>query len=349
MICGKNSRKCLAKAIDLVFFRLRELLNTNQGQEIVSVYFTKLKVLWEELSNYNAHCTCGKCIYGGAKDVEHTMSFLMGLNDSYSHIRGQILLMDQIPPVNKIFSLVIQEECQRDVGSNSSNSAMAFNVRSNANHNPRNSTGNQNQTQNYKNYKRSQPLVCTHYNKTGHIKKMLSTSWLSSGISRNFTESRTNSLSTTDSQDVVTGLTQDQCEQIITLVSRKLASASANAVTMTTSPYSSSSDSHSSLYQIQTMSNGLFTSNVWILDSGATQHICNDRRLFLNVQTVKHISVKLPNHMLIQVKLMDSIQLTKEILLTNVLFVPQFELNLVSASSLTKDQTRMVELYFIML
>jgi len=38
----------------------------------------------------------------------------MGLNDTFSHIRGQILLIDPLPPINKLFSLVLQEERQRE-------------------------------------------------------------------------------------------------------------------------------------------------------------------------------------------------------------------------------------------
>lgn len=30
---------------------------------------------------------------------EYIMIFLMGLNDSYAHVRGQILLMDPLPPI----------------------------------------------------------------------------------------------------------------------------------------------------------------------------------------------------------------------------------------------------------
>ena len=37
----------------------------------------------------------------------------MGLNDSFSQIQGQILLMDPIPPVDKVYSLLIQEERKR--------------------------------------------------------------------------------------------------------------------------------------------------------------------------------------------------------------------------------------------
>ena len=43
------------------------------------------------------------------------MSFLMGLNDSFSQIRGQLLLIDPLPPINKVFSLISQEKRQRNV------------------------------------------------------------------------------------------------------------------------------------------------------------------------------------------------------------------------------------------
>ena len=43
------------------------------------------------------------------------MSFLMGLNETYTTIRGQILLMDPIPPLSKVFSLLLQDEKQRKV------------------------------------------------------------------------------------------------------------------------------------------------------------------------------------------------------------------------------------------
>ena len=43
------------------------------------------------------------------------MSFLMGLNDYFTQIRAQLLLLDPIPPMNKVFSLVVLKECQRNV------------------------------------------------------------------------------------------------------------------------------------------------------------------------------------------------------------------------------------------
>lgn len=134
-----------------IFQIKRDLMNLVQVQDSVSIYFTKLKVYWEELANYNSNCTCGLCVCGGAREIEQSMSFLMGLNDTYAQIRGQILLMDPLPSVNKIFSLVIQEERQRDVGMNQANTPMAFNVRSNNNNRYSNSIKKSQNCSNYKN------------------------------------------------------------------------------------------------------------------------------------------------------------------------------------------------------
>ncbi|XP_068641164.1 uncharacterized protein [Aristolochia californica] len=98
-----------------IFQLKRELMNLRQDKDSVNTYFTKLTTLWEELNNYRPHCSCGKRC-GGVKDLidyhnmEYFMSFLMSLDDSLSHVRGQLLLMDPMPPLNRVFSLVVQEE-----------------------------------------------------------------------------------------------------------------------------------------------------------------------------------------------------------------------------------------------
>ncbi|KAH0770980.1 hypothetical protein KY290_014961 [Solanum tuberosum] len=42
--------------------------------------------------------------------------FLMGLNESYSHVRSDILLKATVPTVNQAYATVIQEESQRSLG-----------------------------------------------------------------------------------------------------------------------------------------------------------------------------------------------------------------------------------------
>lgn len=48
---------------------------------------------------------------------QHIMMFLIGLNENFSNIRGQILLIDPLPPISKVFSLVIQEKKRREIDS----------------------------------------------------------------------------------------------------------------------------------------------------------------------------------------------------------------------------------------
>ena len=46
---------------------------------------------------------------------ESMMKFLMGLNDSFSHVRTQVSLMDPLPSIRKVYSLLIQKEMQRSI------------------------------------------------------------------------------------------------------------------------------------------------------------------------------------------------------------------------------------------
>ena len=55
----------------------------------------------------------------------------MGLNETYTTVRGQILLMDPIPPMGKVFSLLIQDEKQRKVGKKNTIESFALVVKAN--------------------------------------------------------------------------------------------------------------------------------------------------------------------------------------------------------------------------
>ena len=84
----------------------------------VSSYYSKLRSIWESISELKpAHSsTCnGICPWHNYAQMEYAMHFLMGLNESYGSIRGQILSMDPFPLITRIFSLVVQEEKQREL------------------------------------------------------------------------------------------------------------------------------------------------------------------------------------------------------------------------------------------
>ena len=93
----------------------KDLASISQGVLSVSDYFTNLSSLWDEIHNFNPLSirSCEKCVchvndkISNLHHRETIMQLLMGLNDSFSQIRGQILLMDSIPPVDKVYSLLI--------------------------------------------------------------------------------------------------------------------------------------------------------------------------------------------------------------------------------------------------
>ena len=94
--------------------------------------------MWDELASYNDASS------GAQQDQQRLMQFLMGLNESYSAIRGQILLMNPLPSVCQAYSFVCQEEKQRLLSvthtTADSNSSAAMAIRSN--HIKNNSAGN---------------------------------------------------------------------------------------------------------------------------------------------------------------------------------------------------------------
>jgi len=45
------------------------------------------------------------------------LQFLMGLNDDYNAIRDNILMMTPLPSISQVYSMLIQEEKQRQIWS----------------------------------------------------------------------------------------------------------------------------------------------------------------------------------------------------------------------------------------
>ncbi|XP_070676213.1 uncharacterized protein [Malus domestica] len=105
-----------------IFQLQRDISCLSQDQLSIAAYYTKLKSLWDELSSYNdsSSCTCG-----AQNERNRLIQFLMGLNDSYSAVRGQILLMNPLPTVRQAYSSISQEEKQRSLSLSRTTTATA--------------------------------------------------------------------------------------------------------------------------------------------------------------------------------------------------------------------------------
>ncbi|KAH0692694.1 hypothetical protein KY290_020821 [Solanum tuberosum] len=71
-----------------------EIVNTQQHDQTMSVYYTKLQGLWDEYGSYSQlpNCSCGAIKqYMAEREKEKVHQFLMGLNDKFNVVRAQIL------------------------------------------------------------------------------------------------------------------------------------------------------------------------------------------------------------------------------------------------------------------
>ncbi|XP_015159258.1 uncharacterized protein [Solanum tuberosum] len=100
----------------------KEINDLVQGTLDVTGYYTKMKKLWEDMSivDVSSQCSC-VCTCGGkirlvkAEQDRRIIYFLMGLNEMYTVIRGNILMISTLPSMAQVFAILSQEEKQREV------------------------------------------------------------------------------------------------------------------------------------------------------------------------------------------------------------------------------------------
>lgn len=131
-----------------------------QGKtDSVAVYFGRIAKIWDELNTYITvpACSCGTCTCNIIAQVEKLRQedflhqFLIGLDDAYGSIRGQLLAQDPLPSVDKAYQQIIQAE--RLKGGEVRDNPMAFKVDAPAK--PQRTTG-------------GSEKVCNHCNRAGH-------------------------------------------------------------------------------------------------------------------------------------------------------------------------------------
>lgn len=163
-------------------------------------------------------------------------------------------------------------------------------------------------------------------------------------VTRSKVSSKQSSINGTSSQssnvisDSTSGFYDSQCQQLMQMIqaSFKELNQSSNSATPTTWPavnaaYSAGMHEHFVGYL---HSNTAPESQIWIIDSGATDHITPYVHLLSNVQTINS-SLHLPNGHTAQVTHVGNINLTDNLKLDHVLCVPTFSYNLLSITKLT--------------
>ncbi|XP_070047158.1 uncharacterized protein LOC142169728 [Nicotiana tabacum] len=100
----------------------KEIATLTQGTSSVFAYYSKLKDMWEA---FESLIPVPECVYPRSRDFVVYLQklklyqFLMGLNESYSQERSQILMRIPLPTVNQAYSLIISDETQKALAATS--------------------------------------------------------------------------------------------------------------------------------------------------------------------------------------------------------------------------------------
>ncbi|XP_022895260.1 uncharacterized protein LOC111409444 [Olea europaea var. sylvestris] len=113
-----------------VYHQEKSLNSISQGSQSLTAYYNSFKATWDEyiscrtLPKYNcgmlSSCMCD--ILHSISDTQQSdavMKFLIGLNESYSALRSQLLLTSPLPPLARVYALLLQEENQRELHTDS--------------------------------------------------------------------------------------------------------------------------------------------------------------------------------------------------------------------------------------
>ncbi|XP_062086085.1 uncharacterized protein LOC133792185 [Humulus lupulus] len=305
-----------------VFEVKRSMQVLTQGNHTVQAYFTHLKVLWDLVQEFRPQpvCTCGamKTIVA-YQEQDQVLELLVGLNESYSAARSQILMQDPLPPINKVYVAIIQEERQRGLHSVSSDSV----------------DSSSSSTQFIGSIQSARPkVVCSHCGITGHTinkcyklhgyppghklhgKGRGSTSHSGKVVVNHFNGSAAAKVPDTldNNTNLVSSLSSSQCQKIIALLAQQVQASSSTA------PPSPSDQSLVSNFV------------------GATHHVCHDLSLFSNTYfNASLTSVILPIGQSANVPCVDYVSISSDITLFNVLYVPSFNHHLLFDTTRTRQ------------
>ncbi|XP_058008186.1 uncharacterized protein LOC131182858 [Hevea brasiliensis] len=269
-----------------------EIYGFKQGDLFVIEYFTEFKILWEELLNFLP---------------------VPGLNDRFANVRSQIMLLDSLPSINKVFSLTVQQERQMDLGEDFSSKALVntklmsddftdngFQKGSGYSYGRGQNITNQYQFNKNFSGNSSNVKVCTYCEKQRHTVDTCykkhgfppGYKFKNSGSSANQVTVEDQSSGNTDNITIQVNspsiqsvpFTQEQIQQLLALIQPPNLTAIHTSNQVTTGNTLASSSLGNSL-----VLSCISRSNLWILDTGATDHICFSLSSFTSYKKINPI------------------------------------------------------------
>ncbi|XP_068498583.1 uncharacterized protein [Phaseolus vulgaris] len=320
---------------------LQEVNSIKQGERSIMEYYTESKILWEELDSLRPIpvCTCSKkcsCKLSTVilewRESEIVMCFLKDLGEAYNNVKTQILLLEPLPNINRVFSLILQQERQEKQFHETpiSETKVLINNASQQTQKPNYRNGGNTGWKNYgrgrgKNYGKQ----CSYYNKMNHTvdecyskhgyppwMKQQRNNYAANAVERveEIVEKKSPQDKYTNDQ-IVNSLSTEQLRKIVDILQFSNDKEKSNG-NVDPSVQTSEKGNESS---VQSFEKGKVCTHFWILDTGATDHVSCDLTLFLSHHEIKPIRIRLPNNTHVIARRAGTVLLSREFMIHNVL------------------------------
>ncbi|XP_072056220.1 uncharacterized protein [Arachis hypogaea] len=128
----------------------------------------KMDEIDDELSTIKqaTNCACDLEIVKNYREDAYVMRFLKGLNEVYSYVKSQVMLMKPMPKIDEAFSLLLQQERQIHQTEPILNARTLKNASSNT---PQANRGRGRDRRAGRGRGRGSSKQCSYYGKTGHL------------------------------------------------------------------------------------------------------------------------------------------------------------------------------------
>ena len=244
------------------------------------------------------------------------MSFLSGLPSEFETAKSQILSGSDIGSLQEVFSRVLRT---KNVPSSQHTNVLATKGGNAENARRMNNRGGNRAFENRGND--SSTIVCFYCHEVGHTKKNCKK--LQNRNRRN----QTASVATSD-----TATSSDSSDKIVTMTAEKFAKYSQYQEALKAStPVSALAESGKTCL--------VSSSNKWIINSGATDHMTGNYKTFSTFRThsAHPVTVAIADGSTYEIKVSGTVKPTFSISLSSVLNLPNLAFNLISVSKLTKN------------
>lgn len=289
-----------------------------------------------------------KCTSGAAKSMvkfeqdQRLIQFLMGLNSDYNTVRGNILMMNPLPSISQAYGLVIQEENQREIHAStqfiSESASMSVSNNQYQEKNDSKKTGHP--------VRKCYRLIGFHKDfKFTKGKNVQNQGMAANVLMDHDADAKRTETNLASFPSVLPGFTQEQYNKLVMILNKTQLSGKNIGESSTSQNCTSANfagkvacSSHNGNANCVCFNCFVNAYSTWILDSGASDHMCHNRNLFVQTQTLSSpYHITLPNGHVVTVTQTGNIQISPDILLKHVLHVPHFKYNLLSINKLCQQ------------